>query len=126
MDQHKQVVEFNKADAILVCNIGSPSEEDWYYGSVEELFDDAFKFEACILFWWEWDVIQYWFIDEITGNIRRVSVVTTAGARSSFLTSPELVPSAAIVDRDANVKTKSTSWERIPPIRKMRPNASSL
>jgi len=35
LDQHKQVVEFNKADAKFASIIGSPFEGEWYYDALE-------------------------------------------------------------------------------------------
>lgn len=41
LDQHKQVVKFDKVDAIAACDIGSPFEGDWYYLAQEDVFYDA-------------------------------------------------------------------------------------
>ncbi len=41
LDQHKQVVKFDKVDAIAACDIGSPFEGDWYYPAQEDVFYDA-------------------------------------------------------------------------------------
>lgn len=64
--------------------------------------------------------------DEISGADNNEAIATKPGILESNFNKVVLVAAAAAADRMRNVTENSTSSEANPPIKKTRPNASSL